>query len=383
MNTEATKKANKKTKGIFIAWIVAITLMLSIGCTLIGINTHSITANASELPLYELIQSEMAIQENNDGSRSYIKNIDGSINNMLAGETYKITFEVNGETISSIGKVIDGNGMQILMNELGNGPVDIIGDTTDYIRYGHYLNMGLENGAPIEGKNAPFIMTNGIYKDNTPTVKVISYEIINEQITNTNKKGNLISEPITIDLSNKTGTIMENYDFSLGLQEGKVYKIKANVDGEDVEVYGLATNIGDGAYMLIPIEEGEFIKFKEGISFICADNCAISTEESNPHPEQGKCIFGIQLYQTSANIITIDSIAEKIEPKELTPSTIIGEITDSTTGLLTGIGTGIVNLFETMFLTEEGKLSVFAIVSLTMLGLGIAMSLVTWIRNKI
>ena len=381
MNTEATKKENKKAKGILIAWIVSIALMLSIGCTLIGINAQKITANASELPICELVPNEMTIQENNDGSRSYLKNIDGVIDNMLAGETYNITFEVNGETFTRVGKVIEGNGIKILMNELGNGPIDIIGDATDYVRYSHYLNIGLENEAPTEGKNAPIIITNGIYKDNTPTVKVISYELLNETITN--KKGNLINEPITIDVSNKTGTIMENYDFSLGLQEGKIYKIKANVDGEDVEVYGLATSIGDGAYMLTPIEEGEFIKFKEGISFICADNCAISTEESNPHPEQGKCIFGIQLYQTSANIITINSITEKIEPKELTAGTIIGEITESTTGLLTGIGTGIVNLFETMFLTEEGKLSVFAIVSLTMLGLGIAMSLVTWIRNKI
>lgn len=125
--------------------------------------------------LFNLVPSEMTIQENNDGSRSYIKNIDGVIDNMLAGETYNITFEVNGETFTGVGKVIEGNGMQILMNELGNGSIAIIGDTTDYIHYGHYLNVGLENGAPVEGKNAPFILTNGIYKDNTPTVKVISY----------------------------------------------------------------------------------------------------------------------------------------------------------------------------------------------------------------
>ena len=125
--------------------------------------------------LYNLVPSEMTIQENNDGSRSYIKNIDGIIDNMLVDETYNVTFEVNGETFTRVGKVTEGNGMQILMNELGNGPIDIIGDTTDYIRYGHYLNRGLENEAPIEGKNAPFIITNGIYKDNTPTVKVISY----------------------------------------------------------------------------------------------------------------------------------------------------------------------------------------------------------------
>lgn len=125
--------------------------------------------------LYNLVPSEMTIQENNDGSRSYIKNIDGTIDNMLAGETYDITFEVNGETFTRTGKVIEANGMQILMNELGNGPIDVIGGTTDYIRYGHYLNIALENGVPIEGKNAPFIVTNGIYKDNTPTVKIISY----------------------------------------------------------------------------------------------------------------------------------------------------------------------------------------------------------------
>lgn len=372
MNTEATKKENKKAKGILIAWIVSIALMLSIGCTLIGINAQKITANASELPIYELVPSEMTIQDNSDGSRSYIKNIDGVINNMLAGETYNITFEVNGETFTRVGKVTEGNGMQILMNELGNGPINIIGDTTDYVHYGHYLNIALENGAPIEGKNAPFIVTNGIYKDNTPTVKVISYD----------KKENLLNEPITINVENKEIS-MTNYDFSIGLEEGTVYEIKANIDGKDVKAYGKATNIGDGAYMLMPIEEGEFIKLAEGISLICADNCAISEGESEPHPESNKCVLGISLYYAEANVITINSIAKKPDPKELTAGTIIGEITDSTTGFITGIGTGIVNLFDDLFLTEEGQLSVFAIVSLTMLGLGIAMSLVTWIRNKI
>lgn len=134
---------------------------------------------------YELVPSEMIIQENNDGSRVYIKNIDGVIDNMLVGETYNITFEVNGETFTRIGKVTEGNGMQILMNELGNDSltdnnnlIDIIGGTTDYVRYGHYLNVGVENEAPVEGKNAPFIITNGIYKDNPPTVINVSYRKI-------------------------------------------------------------------------------------------------------------------------------------------------------------------------------------------------------------
>ncbi len=120
---------------------------------------------------------------------------------------------------------------------------------------------------------------------------------------------NLLSEPIIINVENKE-TSMTSYDFSIGLEEGTVYEIKANIDGEDVKAYGKATNIGDGAYMLMPIEEGEFVKLAEGISLICADNCAISEGESEPHPESNKCVIGISLYYAEANVVTILSISE-------------------------------------------------------------------------
>lgn len=64
-------------------------------------------------------------------------------------------------------------------------------------------------------------------------------------------------------------------------------------------------------------------------------------------------------------------------------SEIITTITDSTTTFLEKLGTGIVTLFETLFTKPDGGLTVFAIVSLSMLGLGIATGLVAWIKNKV
>ena len=61
---------------------------------------------------------------------------------------------------------------------------------------------------------------------------------------------------------------------------------------------------------------------------------------------------------------------------------IITTVTDSSVTFLDKIGTGIVTLFQNLFTTPEGDMTVFAIVSLSMLGLGIATGLVAWIKNK-
>ena len=61
---------------------------------------------------------------------------------------------------------------------------------------------------------------------------------------------------------------------------------------------------------------------------------------------------------------------------------IITTITDSSVTFLDKIGTGIVTLFQNLFITADGKTTIFAIVSLTMLGLAIGTSLLGWIKSK-
>ena len=65
---------------------------------------------------------------------------------------------------------------------------------------------------------------------------------------------------------------------------------------------------------------------------------------------------------------------------------IIEAITSSFTGLLSGVGSGIVNTFETLFIKTSGEtveLTTFATVSLVTLGVGLAWGSLKWLRSKV
>lgn len=68
---------------------------------------------------------------------------------------------------------------------------------------------------------------------------------------------------------------------------------------------------------------------------------------------------------------------------------IISAIVDSFTNLLSGLGTGIVHTFDTLFVERAAEggavtgITVFAIIALVFVGVGIATKLVSYLRNKI
>lgn len=61
---------------------------------------------------------------------------------------------------------------------------------------------------------------------------------------------------------------------------------------------------------------------------------------------------------------------------------IISTITEMVTGLLQGLGTGIVDFFEALFVTETG-ISSLAIWVIALLGLAIALGAVAWVSTLI
>lgn len=66
---------------------------------------------------------------------------------------------------------------------------------------------------------------------------------------------------------------------------------------------------------------------------------------------------------------------------------IVKAITDAFTGLLSGVGSGIVSTFETLFVKsatgETTELTTFAIVGLVFLGVGTAWGVVRWLTRKV
>lgn len=61
----------------------------------------------------------------------------------------------------------------------------------------------------------------------------------------------------------------------------------------------------------------------------------------------------------------------------------IQNIVDAITGVLTGVGSAIVNFFDATVLTAEGDLTTFAVWVLAFLGIGFGLGVVKFITNLI
>lgn len=62
---------------------------------------------------------------------------------------------------------------------------------------------------------------------------------------------------------------------------------------------------------------------------------------------------------------------------------IVNVITGGFNGLITGLGSGVADYFETLFLAEGGGLTTFATVSLVLLGVGLSIGVARWIIYKV
>lgn len=81
--------------------------------------------------------------------------------------------------------------------------------------------------------------------------------------------------------------------------------------------------------------------------------------------------------------LTVNSITKVLTENEQISTSIISNITGAFTGFLTGTGGGIINFFDTIFLNEEGKLTILAIVGLSMMGLGLATGIIKYLLAKV
>jgi hypothetical protein len=69
--------------------------------------------------------------------------------------------------------------------------------------------------------------------------------------------------------------------------------------------------------------------------------------------------------------------------KIMTVQNIITAIVEGATGILSGIGAGAVDFFESIFLTTEGGLSALGTYLLVFVGIGMAIGIMRWIRAKV
>ena len=62
---------------------------------------------------------------------------------------------------------------------------------------------------------------------------------------------------------------------------------------------------------------------------------------------------------------------------------IVTAVVEGATGFLGGIGTGIVDFFQTVVVNSDGDLTAFAGWSLALLGIGFGGSLIAWAKSKV
>lgn len=67
----------------------------------------------------------------------------------------------------------------------------------------------------------------------------------------------------------------------------------------------------------------------------------------------------------------------------MTVTNIITAIVEGATGILSGIGSGAVDFFESIFLTAEGGISSLGTYLLVFVGVGMAIGIMRWIRAKV
>lgn len=67
----------------------------------------------------------------------------------------------------------------------------------------------------------------------------------------------------------------------------------------------------------------------------------------------------------------------------MTVNNIITAIVEGATGILSGIGSGAVDFFESIFLTAEGGISALGTYLLVFVGIGMAIGIMRWIRSKV
>ena len=67
----------------------------------------------------------------------------------------------------------------------------------------------------------------------------------------------------------------------------------------------------------------------------------------------------------------------------MTATNIINTIVEGATGILSGIGPGAVDFFESIFLTTDGTISSLGTYLLVFVGVGMAIGVMRWIRAKV
>ena len=117
--------------------------------------------------------------------------------------------------------------------------------------------------------------------------------------------------------------------------------------------------------------------------FVIVDKCQFTDQETGPNYSADNCLImmsPLEVEYTLENLI-IESIT--LKSAKFGTGDIINNVTGAFTGFLTGTGEGIINFFDTIFLNEEGKLTVLAIVGLSMMGLGIATGIIKYLLARV
>lgn len=370
------KKINNTLGSIF-----TILVLLAIFITIAGVVSIEINRNvAAEAAEENLLRSPATAESANDETETIVK-LDYSLG-LEAGKKYRISGTLGTSIVlDSVGEYKDqGNGMYQLIGYYPD-------EETAHCAFIIFDKVSYDEAfEPVPDDNSAVIMFSLSNAEYAPAI-INSITLVEET-----SGGNLLSAPITqsepID-----DTAVINLDYSVGIEDGKTYTFKGthgtNNTPFEVTILADKANGGDFAGMLTDERQGLIVaKIRNaegaGLDIVLLDKIHLDFENEISEYNENKATLLLVTYSSAEQIIplTINSITEYVEEQQVEAPQIIGNITNSFTGFLTGTGEGIVNFFEVVFSDGNGGISTLGIVGLSMMGLGLAVGIISVLMAK-
>lgn len=349
------KKINNTLGGIY-----TVLVLLAIFITIAGVVSIEINKNvAAEAAEENLLRAPATISPSDE----QLLLLDYSLN-LEEGKSYKVkgTYGENNTAFEFTSIVV------------GNTPIEgaLCLGVIDGVQIYDKVTLNLETSEPAVSENNCAITT---VADQIP-LTITSITIVEDA-----SSGNLLKSPITVD-SISSAPQITSFDYSLGFEIGKSYKVIGTYGSSNtpLEMTAEAYEMPD---LGTPMLQWTILDANYGdTAIIVYDKAIMDIETGTITADDNKSLVGMMLANTAHAPLTITSITEYVEEQQVEAPQIIGNITNSFTGFLTGTGEGIVNFFEVVFSDGNGGISTLGIVGLSMMGLGLAVGIISVLMAK-
>jgi len=140
--------------------------------------------------------------------------------------------------------------------------------------------------------------------------------------------GNLLYAPISLTCDGSGAPAFQNIDYSIGIEDGKQYKVEATVDGENLWVLCNSVAVQTGMIGLVGVDTE--MPYIGGTTLILYDGCYVVDGE--PIYDSTYSTIAVESDDEQPHAVVINSITEVEEVNLLSEPITIAEIWNGTSG---------------------------------------------------